>query len=169
MVNLDLMEGVIFYSFGVNDESTLSNAANFIFDALLIVVIKAVVDWRWENWIWLADDLQWLELAFFGDGNKSPVVETTFPEFSEVDANLFLNIVFRNDITLLKLMPSEEMSIVTHNWGWCTKTQKDLWAPCRQLSLLNYHIDNKMLANTSHNRSESLLQLPIDSIIEHIQ
>ena len=34
--------------------------------------------------------------------------------------------------------------------------------------LYNY-INNKMLANTPYNWSESLLQLPIDSIIKHVQ
>jgi hypothetical protein len=51
------MEGVISYSFGVNNESTLCDAANFLLNTLLIVVIKVVVYRRWKYWIWLSNDL----------------------------------------------------------------------------------------------------------------
>jgi hypothetical protein len=114
------MEGVVSYSFGVNNESTLGDTAYFLFNTLLIVVFKVIVVWRRENWIWLTYDLQWLKLTVFGNGDESPVVETTFPEFAKVNANFFLNIVFRNNIAFLKFVPSEKMSIISHNWWWCS-------------------------------------------------
>jgi len=52
------MERVISHSSGMNNESTLSNATNFFFDALLIVVIIGITAGSWEDWIWFADNFE---------------------------------------------------------------------------------------------------------------
>lgn len=119
------MERVISHSLGMHNKSSLSNAANFFLNTLFIVVIKVIIR-GWEYWVWLTNNLEWLQLTIFGDGDESPVVETTFPELAEVDGNLLLDVVLLDNVALLKFVPGQKVSVVASDWRWGAKTKEDL-------------------------------------------
>ena len=152
----------------MNDESTLSNGSDLFFDGLLIIVIVSIVDRRGEYWVRLADNLEWLQLSVVTDIYESPVVETTLPELAEVDADLLLDVVLLHDVSWLELVPGEQMVVVSLDRRWGSQSQENLrvlWVPL----VLHDCIDDKVLANTSHHRSESFLKLPVDAIIKHVE
>jgi len=122
MIDLNLVEGVIFHSSGMDNESTLGNASNFFLESLLIVVIISIVTGCWEHWVWFANDLKWLKLSIFTDGHESPVVETTFPELTKVKMNFLLNVIDGSDVPLLNFMPCQQMMVVSVNWRWGSKS-----------------------------------------------
>jgi hypothetical protein len=151
------MEGVIFHSSGMDNESTLGNAADFLLESLLVVVIIRIVTGCWEHWVWFAYDFKWLKLAVFTDGHESPVVETTFPELTKVKVNFLLNVIDGSDVSLLNFMPRQQMVVVAVDWRWGSKSQKDLRIFSLLLVSLDDNINYEMLTNTSNNRSECLL------------
>lgn len=55
----------------------------------------------------LSNHFERLQTAGLLDGNDAPVVETTFPELSEVDRNLRLVVLGTHDVSLVNLMPGE--------------------------------------------------------------
>lgn len=100
------MERVIFHTLCMNYKSTLCNAANLFLNALFIGVVKIIISTR-ENWIRSANDLERLKFTIIADGNETPVVETTLPEFTKVNGHFILRVIFGNDISLLNLVPCE--------------------------------------------------------------
>jgi len=157
MIDLNLVEGVIFHSSGVDNESTLGNAADFLLEGLLIVVIISIATGCREHWVWFANDFKGLELTIFTDGHESPVVETTFPELTKVNLNFLLNVIDGGDVPLLNFMPRQQMVVVSIDWRWRSKSQKDLRIFSRLLVSLDNNINDEMLTNTSNNGSECLL------------
>ena len=65
----------IFYR--VNNESFLSDGTKRLVILLEVVLLAS----SWEDWSGIANDLELLELALLCDRNKSPVVESTFPQY----------------------------------------------------------------------------------------
>jgi len=141
----------------MDNESALGNAANFLLEGLLIVVIISIVTGCWEHWVWFANDFEWLKLSIFTDGHESPVVETTFPELTKVNLNFLLNVIDGSDVPLLNFMPCQQMVVVSVDWRWSYKSQKDLRIFSRLLVSLDNNINDEMLTNTSNNGSECLL------------
>ena len=97
----------------MNNESTLSKTTDFLIFFILITVVS-VVHSRVLR-LWLADDLEWRQLALIANGNDTPVIEATLPELAEVYVNLSLHIILRQDIARLNLVPSQKMGIVSLN------------------------------------------------------
>lgn len=96
VIDLDLMECVVSHSSGVNDKSTLGDVNVAIF--LVIVVILLVIVDDWENWIRVTNNFARDELASIADFKESPVEETAFVEFSEVNRDLDGLIIFVKNI-----------------------------------------------------------------------
>ena len=103
IINLDLVERVIFHTLSMYHKSTLGNAAN-LFISLFIWVIEITSN-MWENWIGLANNLEWLKFSIVGDGNETPVVETTLPEFTEINGDLILSTILAGNVSLLNFVP----------------------------------------------------------------
>tara|TARA_B110000285_G_C15136749_1_gene627485 strand:- start:709 stop:1362 length:654 start_codon:yes stop_codon:yes gene_type:complete len=166
---LYLVEGEVFHTFGVDHESSLGNGAELTV-LLRVVVVICVGALGRETWLWDADDRQWVELAGLAHTNKSPVVETAFPEFTKVDHNFLLSRAIGTWCYTggLKLMPCQQMMIVPVHWGWCCKSKED-WSVFLFGTPLNDSFNHKVLPNTSDHRSEGLLELPVKPIIEHIE
>jgi len=68
----------------VNDESSLSDAPHFLLLVLIIIVIVVGED-AWEYSVGFADYLEWLKFSVLADGNESPVIKATLPEFTEIN------------------------------------------------------------------------------------
>lgn len=64
-------------------------------------------------------------------------------------------------------MPSQYRRVLTHYWRRSTKTKEYLRR--RLLRFVYDALDNEVLPNRSNSRSECLKQLPVNSVIEHIQ
>ena len=169
VIDLDLMEGVFSHAPGVDDKSSLSDAAYFLLDALFVVVVVSVSACGWEHWVWLANDLQWLKLSVLTDGDESPIIETTFPELAEVKVDFHLDVVDLRDVPLLDLVPSQKVVVVAIDWRWGSEAQEDLRIFAVFLIFLNDDVNYEMLANTSNYWPESLLQLPVNTVVEHVE
>lgn len=150
----------------MNNEPTLCNTTNFLLNVLLVVVIL-VID-VWENWLRFADNFHWLQFSIFADGDETPVIETTFPEFSKVDLDLLHNIILLNDIALLNFMPGQQALILALDWRWCTESQENLRVH-RLRIFVHKTLDNEMLSNTTDRWTEGLQQLPVNAVVEHVE
>jgi len=112
------MERMLPHSFRMDYKSSLSDAANFFLLTLFIIVIKLIIFGRWEHWFWLSNDFKWLQFSIFTNRDESPIVETTLPEFSKIDANLLLDVILLYDVSLLEFMPSQQVQVVSNDWRW---------------------------------------------------
>jgi|TARA_B110001450_G_C17576067_1_gene462882 hypothetical protein len=101
------MEGVLSHSSGMDNESSLGDATNFFLNTLLVVVIIGISASSWENWVWLTDNFEGLEFTLLTDGNKSPIIETAFPELSKVNMNVHLDVIDFCDVSLFNLVPCQ--------------------------------------------------------------
>ena len=61
------------------------------------------------------------------------------------------------------------MVVVTVDRRWGSETQEDLRIFAVFLILLNDDVNDKMLADTSNNWPESFLQLPVNTVVEHVE
>ena len=113
VIDLVLVEGVVYDSFAVHDESTLSDSSNLLVVHLVVVIILVLC---WEMWLSLGNNLKWLKLSISSDSHKPPVVESALPELAEVEVDLSLNVINAFYISLLNLVPRQEMSVVVQNW-----------------------------------------------------
>lgn len=84
VIDLYLVERVVSHSASVNDESSLSDAPHFLLLVLIIIVIVVGED-AWEYSVGFADYLEWLKFSVLADGNESPVIKATLPEFTEIN------------------------------------------------------------------------------------
>lgn len=169
VVNLYFVEGEVFHTFGVDHESSLGDGAKLAL-LLCVVVVICVAALGRETRFWDADDRQWVELAGLAHTNQSPVVETAFPEFTKVDRNFLLSRAIGTWCYAggLKLMPCQQVMIVPVNWGWCCESKED-WSVFLFGTPLNDSFNHEVLPDTSDHRSEGLLELPVKSIIEHVE
>ena len=115
IINLHFMEGMVPHSAGVRDKSALSEAADVL---LVLVGLETVVEvivhvlLERKDWVGLPDDLTWDELALLVDLDDSPVEEAAFPELAEIDADRAGDLVARDDVMWLDLVPSCEAIIL---------------------------------------------------------
>jgi len=168
VINLDFVEGLILDSFGLDDESSLSNASNFSYSILIVVIIIDIVMLSWERWFRNSNHFQRLEFSIFTYRYKSPIVKTAFPELSKINFNLFLCCSLSFNVTFLDFMPGQHMLIWSLYWWRCSKSKEDLWIFLLDAPL-NNGLNDEMHSNTSNYRLKSFLKLPVNSIIEHVE
>jgi hypothetical protein len=111
------------------------------------------------------------EPTLFTNFNKSPIKKSTFPEFSKININCSLDLIFGNNISRFNFMPCYQILVISKNRGRSGKTNKILKIIIIRFAVIifNRNINNKMLANRPYDWSESFLKLPINFIIQHIQ
>lgn len=114
MVDLHLVERLLFETLGMDDESSLSNAAHLFFDIFFIVIVMGL---GWKHWLVLSEDLLRKELSILAYLHESPIVESALPELTEVDGNLLLIVVDLLNVALLYLVPSQDMAVVSLDGG----------------------------------------------------
>tara|TARA_B110001450_G_C17576067_1_gene462883 strand:+ start:478 stop:1101 length:624 start_codon:yes stop_codon:yes gene_type:complete len=59
--------------------------------------------------------------------------------------------------------------VVAIDWRWSSESKENLRVVSMLLVLLNDDVDDKVLSNTSNDWSKGLLQLPVNSIVEHVE
>jgi hypothetical protein len=80
------MEALVADSSGVNDEPTLCDVAHAVV-GVIVVLITIHASVSREDWVYFADDFEWLDLSFLTDGYKAPIIETALPELAEVNVD----------------------------------------------------------------------------------
>ena len=66
-------------------------------------------------------------------------------------------------------MPTQDLLVIALNWVRCWKAQKQLRIRILFHFEVHYHIHFEVLSNASYHWSESTVQLPVHSIIEHVE
>ena len=126
---------------------------------------------KWEYRFGFSNYFTWSKTALLTDFNKSPIKKSTFPEFSKINVNGSLDLIFGNNISWFNFMPGDQIFVVPKNRGRSCKTNEILRIIIIRFTIiiLDRNINNKMLADGSDNWSESFLKLPIYFIIQHIE
>ena len=159
------MERVISNPFRMYNKPALRNTPHPIFLTLLIIIITSP---RRKSWFCSPNNLQWLQLAVNGNSHQSPVIKATFPELSKINMHTCLPTIYCLHIPVLNFMPREQMSIIPTNRGWRPKSQEYLgiWGD----GTPGYNnIDGEVLAHTADNWAECLLELPVHTVVKHVQ
>jgi hypothetical protein len=106
---------------------------------------------------------------------QSPVEEAALPELTKVEGHIESSVFLLQDVPRLNLVPRYQVLVVpkdrrrgcqAHEQLGCLIGCSNRWIVLIQS---NNSVDDKMLADSSNDWPESLLELPIDFIVEHIE
>ena len=172
VIYLDLVEGVVSHATSVDDESTLSKIyLNLISIDTSIIKITAntILMSKWEDWFRLSNNLTRLEPTLIVYFNDSPIIETTFPELTKIDIHLKTIFVPLNHISFCNFMPRNNILMRSRGGRRSTQTKIQLRdGVAVPLSDIDVDLNDEVLSNCSDSRSKGFLQLPIDTIVQHI-
>ena len=156
----------------MDDESTLSKIYLKLISintSIIKITANTILMSKWEDWFRLSNNLTRLEPTLIVYFNDSPIIETTFPELTKIDIHLKTIFVPLNHISFCNFMPRNNILMRSRGGRRSTQTKIQLRdGVAVPLSDIDVDLNDEVLSNCSDSRSKGFLQLPIDTIVQHI-
>ncbi len=161
MVNEDFVHGLVPNAFGLHNEPTLCKSSHRFISILLKPTKEPVIALRFPN------HLQRTPLTILLNRAYLPIIEATFPELAEVDADLHLVISLFHDVPFADSVPCQNLLVLVLYRRRCTQPNKHMLI----LPLLktDTNIDPEVLPRTPNNRPERAQHLPSVTVIEAVE
>ena len=173
MVNLHLVETLISHSLCMHNKAALRvRGVILVFIMVYISITKACWACAWNREVvcsWWLSQQRRAQPTLVVNHNDPPIVEATLPELTEVNGQVYVVRGDLDNIVRRDLMPCQEWVVMWGQVRWRWKAYEDSVWILLEVIVADNQFDFEVLSNTTYDRSESTLHLPIQTVIKHVQ